>query len=333
METIFDYILKNNKKITKENFNSVDSLILARLSYLPIHKLLTKNEKSSLKRILSILECFSEKMFLDYKNDIKLINLLYTSKRFNDLVVSDCDEIVNKDTFEQFGALVVDLEYAKYISFKGTDKSIIGIKEDLDMSYKDIESQKKALIYFDDIASKYDDKFILGGHSKGGNIAIYAAIFTNDDNKDRIYNIYNFDGPGFLPEILENEGYTKILPKIITIVPSSSVIGLLLNRKEKVKIVESSNFFVMQHDLYSFEIKGKDFKYVKKLTKISKYTEGIMKNIQESLSDEEKKGIIDNVYKFLENDEIKNINEISIKSIAKLIGNRIKTKKKEKKDD
>lgn len=208
-----------------------------------------------LKRILSILECFSEKMFLDYKNDIKLIKLLILSSRFNELVVSDCVENVDKKTFEQFGAVVIDLGFEKYISFKGTDKSIIGIKEDLDMSYKDIPSQKEALRYFEYISDKYTDNFILGGHSKGGNIALYSAIYTSFDKQDRIDKIYNFDGPGFLPEVLNYVGYDNILNKIITILPTSSVIGLLLNRKEKVKLVSSSNFFVMQHDLYSFEVK------------------------------------------------------------------------------
>lgn len=329
MGTIFDYISKNKNRITKDNFNPLDSLILARLSYLPIYKILEKNESMKLKRILSILECFSEKMFLDYKNDIKLIKLLILSSRFNELVVSDCVENVDEKTFEQFGAVVIDLGFEKYISFKGTDKSIIGIKEDLDMSYKDIPSQKEALRYFEYISDKYTDNFILGGHSKGGNIALYSAIYTSFDKQDRIDKIYNFDGPGFLPAVLNYVGYDNILNKIITILPTSSVIGLLLNRKEKVKLVSSSNFFVMQHDLYSFEVKNNDFKYEKNLTKISKYTNELMSKLQVSLNDSQKKVIIDNIYNFVENEQIKNLNEISVKSLIKVIKEKIK-KEREK---
>lgn len=329
METIFDYISKNKNRITKDNFNPVDSLILARLSYLPIYKILYSDESMKLKRILDILACFSEKMFLDYKNDIKLVELLDKSSRFNELVVSNCVENVDENTFEQFGAMVIDLGFSKYISFKGTDKSIIGIKEDLDMSYKDIPSQKAALEYFNDVSNKYLTNFILGGHSKGGNVALYAAIYTNISNQNKIDKIYNFDGPGFLKEVLDYAGYDNILDKIITILPTSSVIGLLLNRKEKVKLVSSSNFFVMQHDLYSFEVKGKDFKYEKNLTKISKYTNELMTKIQTSLNDKQKKDIIDNIYNFVENEQIKNLNEISVKSLIKVVKEKIK-KEREK---
>lgn len=330
MSTIFDYVLENNEIITNKNFNPVDSLILTRLSYFPIHKILNPDESMDLKRLLRILECFSEKIFVDYENDMKLIKTLIQSKRFNNLIVSNCVEKIDNKNFEQFGAIVIDLGFVKYISFKGTDKSIVGIKEDLDMSYKNIPAQNAALNYFNDISNKLDGEFILGGHSKGGNVAIYAAIFTSDLNKSRIQKIYNFDGPGFLDEVLQNKGYDKILNKIVTILPTSSFVGLLLNRKEKVKLINSNNFFVMQHNIYSFEIKGKDFEYVKDFTKISQYANDFMTKFQEKVSSEKKKQIIDNIYNFIEKDEIKNLNDIDIKSIINLIKLKIKNKKKEK---
>lgn len=296
MKTIFEYISSNREKLTEDNFNPVDSLVLARLSYLPMHKIINTNEKMKLKELLNILKCFRDEFFVDVANDKKFVNFLSKSNRFLDLELSDCVESVSKDESKQFGALVIDLGFSKYISFKGTDRSFVGIKEDLDMSYKNIPAQKEVLKYFNNIAKKYDNsRFILGGHSKGGNIAIYAGIYTDDKNRNRIKSIYNFDGPGFLDEVLEEEGYNKILNKIYTILPTSSFIGLLLKRKEKVKFVNSDNFFVMQHDVFSWHVSGKDFSYTTNQTKISKTASKSIKKLQESISSKEKEALIESI--------------------------------------
>lgn len=325
MEMIFDYLVKNQGEITKENFNIVDSLIITRIVYLPFNLILRKNESRKLKELLKILSCYKDKYFL-LKDDIKLVQYLLKNKRFRNLEISNYVNILDRVSEKQFGALTIDLGFTTYVSFEGTDKTLVGWKEDFNMSFKKIPAQDEAYKYLVDILDKTSGDVIVGGHSKGGNLAIYSCIYLSDNK--RIKKIYNFDGPGFLSEVLDEKGYDDIKDRIITIIPQSSIIGVLLNRKEKVNVINSSSFFVMQHDPYSWEIKGNDFVYLDKLTNISKSLDKSISTFLEQTTPTQRMDFIDNVYKIITSENssgyIQGIRQVDGKIITKFINNVLK---------
>lgn len=322
MATIFDYLDENKEHITKENFNILDSLIITRIVYLPFNDILYKNEKKPLSYLLNIVCKYQDKYYL-MNDDIKLVKYLLNSNRFKNIEVFNYVNSIDEKLEKQFGAMVFDLEFANYVCFKGTDKTLIGWKEDLNMSYDKIPSQEQALKYLNKILKTSDKNILVGGHSKGGNLAIYSSIYIDDAS--RILKIYNFDGPGFLSDTLNEKGYDKIVDKIETIIPSSSIIGLLLNRKEKIKIINSTSFFVMQHDLYSWEVNKNDFVYLDKITNISASLNKSISLWMDQTTPKQRKEFINSVYsKIIKEKSVRNLKEINTEVITKLLNNILK---------
>lgn len=322
MATIFDYLDENKELITKENFNILDSLIITRIVYLPFNDILSKNEKKPLSYLLNIVCKYQDKYYL-MNDDIKLVKYLLNSNRFKNIEVFNYVNSIDEKLEKQFGAMVFDLEFANYVCFKGTDKTLIGWKEDLNMSYDKIPSQEQALKYLNEILKTSDKNILVGGHSKGGNLAIYSSIYIDDAS--RILKIYNFDGPGFLSDTLNEKGYDKIIDKIETIIPSSSIIGLLLNRKEKIKIINSTSFFVMQHDLYSWEVNKNDFVYLDKITNISASLNKSISLWMDQTTPKQRKEFINSVYsKIIKEKSVRNLKEINTEVITKLLNNILK---------
>lgn len=270
---ILEYIKwRGDIEFKNDRFNKIDALIFSRISYIYFDGIIKKDESILLKDAM--------KQFLDSKDreertiwedDVNLAKLLIKSDRYANLLLSDYVNKLDNEEEKQFSALLITMpNLEKVVSFRGTDNTVVGWKEDFNMSFdKSVPAQKESVKYLNKILEKYKEKITLVGHSKGGNLAIYSAIFINDKYNSRIKNIYNFDGPGFNKVILEDEKYNKILSKIKTYIPRSSIVGLILDRKEKVKIVKSSEKSIMQHDVYSWHIMGKNFVYEKNISKDS----------------------------------------------------------------
>ena len=163
------------------------------------------------------------------------------SKRFGTMKATKFVNKIEVENEKQFSAITIIMpDNTLYVSFRGTDNTIVGWKEDFNMSFKShIASQISAKEYLNMIAELYPNKKIrVGGHSKGGNIAVYSAIFAAPQIIDRIINVYNNDGPGFCEDILETQEYQKMINKVHTYIQQSSIIGRLMNHKEKYTIIE-----------------------------------------------------------------------------------------------
>lgn len=165
---------------------------------------------------------------------------------------------------KQFSAVTFRLsEKLGYVAFRGTDASIVGWKEDLSMAYTaPIPSQLEAVRYLRELSAALPEwRFILGGHSKGGNLAEYAAACIDEETKERILAVYNHDGPGFLPGAMDMTNFDTIRARIHKTVPESSVIGPLLEQHSGFRVVQSSAFLYLQHDPFSWLIENGDFLY------------------------------------------------------------------------
>lgn len=314
MANILDYLnWRGDISFLYSPFNEVDNLILSRLSYFPFENFIKNVETFSIKNAyLKFLDC-DDKTVLQ-KEDLDLFPALAKSERFSNLMLSD---FINKFSIEnekQFSAITIHLpNNSLYVSFRGTDASLIGWKEDFNMCFlENIPSQEDSIKYIEMISNKYpDNKLLVGGHSKGGNLAIYSSIFCSDNVKEKISTVYNNDGPGFSDKVIKSKEYISALDKIISFVPQTSIIGRLLNHEEKYIVVKSSQSGILQHDLFTWQIYGKEFEKLDNITVKSLFIDKTISQWLESVSPDKREKFIDTVFQILSDTNVSNINELN----------------------
>ena len=299
MANINDYLRwRGDVKITKEYpFNEIDSMILARFSYLLFDRINMKKTET-IADISFKMKDFPNEDFL-YNGDKELITNLGESRRFKDLKVTDYVENNNKNTEEQFGAITIHISSRElYISFIGTDRSIFGWKEDFNMGFMDtVPCQIAGRDYAYKISLKYPHKKIrIGGHSKGGNVAIYAAITNPRRFQNKIIKVYNYDGPGFSKDIINKYETDDIIKKIETYIPQDSIIGRVLNHKEKTTIALSLEKGILEHDIFSWQVFRDDLIKVEKNTESSENIDKTLTNWVENTTNEQRKIFIDIIF-------------------------------------
>ena len=217
-------------------------------------------------------------------------------------------------TQTQFSAITFKLtEDTYFVVYRGTDNTLVGWKEDFNMSFVcPVPAQTLAVEYLEMIAKQFDGKIIVGGHSKGGNLAVYAAAFCDPEIQERITMVYNYDGPGFTENVLAEEGYKRICGRIKTYVPQSSVVGMLLGHEEKYTIVHSSNpTMLLQHDTYTWDIRRNKFVYLETVTNSSKFIDSTLKGWMSSLDSARREKVVDTIYNILLQTKAKTIKDLS----------------------
>ncbi|MBR1414189.1 MAG: DUF2974 domain-containing protein [Bacilli bacterium] len=313
MANINDYLeWRGDLSLRDYQFNEIDSMILARFSYLRFDKI-KFNNGDTIKSISKKMSNLDNDEFL-YNGDKELITNLGNSDRFNNMLITDYVNNSSKEIEKQFGAITIHLNNDEmYVSFIGTDSTINGWKEDLNMSFmENVPCQLDGKKYLEDIASKYPNKKIrIGGHSKGGNVAIYSAITVDSLIQDRIIKVDNYDGPGFNKKIVNQYGNSKIIKKIETYIPQDSVVGRILYHKEKVSISYSNEKGIYQHDIYSWQvIKDKMIKSEKNTENSENITKTI-NNWLETTTNEQRKIFIDSVFELFYKTESNTFKEVS----------------------
>ncbi len=311
MANIFDYIKwRGDLSLQKDEFNEIDNLILSRFSYFPFDKIIKENEVVTIKELSKrFQENDVKKMAILWKDDIKLFPQMGMSKRFGEMRATKYVNKINIEQEKQFSAITIIMpDDTIYVSYRGTDNTVIGWKEDFNIAFRShIPSQLDALKYLEEIAEKYPNKLRIGGHSKGGNLAVYASVFANKNLKDRIINIYNNDGPGFNDEIIEKEEYKEIIKKVNTYIPQDSIFGRLLNHEEKYTVVKSTQKGLMQHDLYSWQLIGKKFISLKEVTNGSKFIDKSIKDWFEQIDINQREQVIDIIFQIINTTKIETI--------------------------
>ena len=292
-------------------FNEIDSMILARFSYLRFDEI-EMNSKENVEEVSNKMKYLNDDKFL-YNGDKELITNLGKSERFKNMLITDYVEIEDKKIEKQFGAVTIHISDEElYISFIGTNSTINGWKEDFNMSFmSNVPCQIAGKEYLQMIAEKYPKKKIrVGGHSKGGNVAIYSAITASREVQNRIIKVYNYDGPGFSTEIIKDYGENEIIEKIETYLPQDSIIGRILNHKEKTTIVLSVEKGIYQHDIYSWQVLKDDIIKLEKNTQSSEDINETLKNWINNTTEEQRKAFIDTVFELFYSTEAKTFGEI-----------------------
>ena len=284
MASMLDYIAwRGDLSFSSSAPNEVDALIFSTLSYIPFRGSVERNPEKPVLLRQAAREFFDipdPEGYIRTQNDLELLKAAGESQRFGNIRIAEYRKIFIKERDTQFAAVTFLLDDGSiFISFRGTDNTLVGWKEDFSMCFRrEIPSQKLAKQYLQDVLMDHSGPVRVSGHSKGGNVAVYAVSQSVPVIRERILEVYNQDGPGFSEAFLEDPGYRQILPILHTQVPQSSVIGMILNRAEPIAIVKSNQSGIMQHDPFSWEVQGNRLVAVDSLSGNSIFLQLTIKN-------------------------------------------------------
>lgn len=307
MDNVLTY-LENCGSVSFEDmpFNEVDAAILARLCFIPFDEAVPQ----AYEKLVGLGEALEEAAAIPhlqermyYTWDYELLQKARGRRRLGELKVSGFMNFIDEEKETQFSAILYHLPDGRiYLVFRGTDDTLVGWKENFNMVITfPVPAQTMGLAYFNEAAEAFPDKpFILGGHSKGGNIAVFAGAFCDEKVRGQIQKIYNFDGPGFGSETLRTEGYQAVLPKISTYVPQSSVIGMLLEQEGGYTVIHSGSVGLMQHNILSWEVEGRRFKKLEKITAGSKLMDSTFKTWLKEMTPEQREIFVEVIFSVVE---------------------------------
>jgi hypothetical protein len=311
MANIFDYLLwRGDLSLKASPFNAVDNLIITHLSYLPFEGIVPGIGERETVTAADAARAFGEKYkndprhydcILNSKDDPAFLEAFGASARYKDMRLAAYINIIDPDKEKQFAALtVLTGDKSAFAAFRGTDNSIVGWKEDFNMSFSpEIPSQAEAVRYLEKIARLYGKRLRVGGHSKGGNLAIYAASFCSPKIRKRITAIYANDAPGLSRKMISSEGYRDIREKIFSFVPETSIIGLLFEHEENYTVVKSVQTGLLQHDVYSWQVTREDVERLEKINKESRFIEKTLKEWLSGIDNKQRQDFTEALFKIL----------------------------------
>lgn len=270
MNDILDYIYwRGDLTFEQDNFNEIDAIILSKFSYIDFNLLadetltaceLTIHEAANLWDKAD-RQLFMPTGYLLHEKAYEALALAGNSNRFKDILIKEDIKQFSVEDESQFGVTTFHHKgYPLFIAFEGTDLRSLGWKEDLQMSYlPQVPSQRLAAEFLEEHFKQYPYPVSIGGHSKGGNLAVYGAIFIHEDYQIFLDKVYSFDSPGFRKSILTNEQYQNVKSKIHSYVPQDGIIGLLMHKLEEQHVIYSHANDSNQHDVFTWEIQGNRF--------------------------------------------------------------------------
>ena len=271
MANVFDYIKwRGDLSFELSPLNEIDALIFCELSYIFYDGIVPEDSADGYVTLKEAAEVFFERNAgrdeislgeIVPKEIVTLLRVAAASHRFSDVPLAHFVNVIDDETVEQFSAIsFFPTENTVFVAYRGTDDTITGWREDFRMAFlTPVPAQKRAEEYL--LAASNDaEKIYVGGHSKGGNLALWAAMNSPDEIAERIEKVYNFDGPGFLDDVWEGELYARIANKISTVIPTGSVVGLLLKHDKHYRVTKSSaKNHLYQHDALTWEVEGVEF--------------------------------------------------------------------------
>ena len=327
MNTIIDYLdWRGDLSFNQDPLNEVDNLIFSVLSYSDFSGVVPGLDKPGSVTLQEAADRIGPAPHEVTTNLTRsffaalplLLEKCAQTERFANLQLSHYIDRIEFAKAEQFSAVVFSLdEQLHFIAFSGTDDTLAGWKEDLEMSFREaVPAQKDATRYVQAVMANLSGDFYLGGHSKGGNLAVYAAAHLTPEEQQRIIAVYNNDGPGFLANIIEKEGYQRIIHKVTTFIPQSSVAGILLEHEEKFQIIRSNETGLMQHNAFSWEVLGKHFVYEQELSKSSLVLSQAIRAWLNNISLEERSQFVEALFKVIDATGAKTLSELSEDKLA-----------------
>lgn len=322
---VFDYLeWRGDLTFKQSEFNEIDALILSIFAYLDFTCVKSNTILFFQDAVTYINQLPNE---LKYKGPsiimrfvVELANQAAQSSRFKDIGVLGYQSITDEVQEIQFAAITFLLaDQTAFLSFRGTDNSLVGWKEDFNMCFIDgIPSQIEAAKYATKIAQQVNMPLRLGGHSKGGNLSIWASTQLLSNYKNAIIDIYSNDGPGFSTDFLQSDQYLDIKNKIRSFVPESSIVGVLMEHDEYT-IIRSSNPSLLQHDPFSWLVQGTHFVYNDSRSFSGRQFERIISSWLRAMSKQEREELIESIYDIIISSNAKTLDDLDKKKIKSLL--------------
>lgn len=322
MANILDYIdWRGDLTFQQSPLNAVDALILAEFAYLPLEGIIGEGQEITVSDAFKAYSPDSvpeNKRIISFQEDNLLFAKMAVAERYKDILISRYVNFIDVDAQVQFSAMVLDLGDGRaYAAFRGTDNTVVGWKEDMALSYMEYTpGQQCAVQYLDSCFYDLSHELIIGGHSKGGNLAVFAAAFCEKQLREHISDVYAFDAPGFSEEIAASEEYSAVLEKVHSFVPESSVVGMLLASGSENTIVRSSGVGIMQHLAYNWEVLRTEFLRSDGLSKSGSFVSRTLSNWLGELSEDDKRNFVDTIFQVIEAPEKSTISEINSNKLA-----------------
>ncbi len=241
------------------------------------------------------------------------------SRRFGEAQLVGYINRISDDEQMQFSALTFLLgDDALFVAFRGTDDTLVGWKESFNMSFlSPVPAQTEAEQYVARAAEAFPNrKIYLGGHSKGGNLAVWAAVKVPKEVNERIVTVYNNDGPGFNTEFISSEEYAYTRDRIKTLVPQTSIVGMMLEHEENYEVVESSYSGLLQHNSFSWRVMGGHFIHLDTVTEESKKIDSTLKEWLYEMTNDERREFFDTLYEILSSTHAKTLSELNADKLA-----------------
>lgn len=323
MPGINDYLdWRGDIPATADNINEVDNLIFCLLAYVDFEGILPADPTAE---GITLREAAKE-YFFTHKEDethplglivpaqiVTLFRRLSETPRYRDLWLTGYVNEVSQEREMQFSALTVCLPGQGYfVAFRGTDDTIVGWKEDFHLAYLDeVPAQRKAANYLDSIPLKDRDILYVGGHSKGGNLAVWGAVHASERTQRAIKRVYSNDGPGFTEAMIKSEAYQRMSDRLTFLLPQSSLVGLLLANDSTYQIIKSRTLGLFQHDGLSWEVMGASLIRQEKLSGRGVRTDTVVRERIDSMTKEEKRTFVEMMFEILESTGATTLTELA----------------------
>ena len=326
MSTIFDYLDHvTYDSIYDRPFKELDVLALTELTYLPFDRIVPQGDTTNIEVRLSDATDLVDRItdFIVTDQHLQLVDSLATSKRFKNIKLLNYVDEYDPDVQKQFAAMTYRLTMDVYlVVFRGTDDTLIGWKEDFHMTYMDhVPSQRRAASYLQHIMKEFPKgRFMIAGHSKGGNLAAYACSYLPDHLIERVDAIYCYDAPGLNKAIIETEGYQRIAHLVHRFVPQGSIVGMMLEVPEPATIVKSRAFGgFAQHDAFTWMVEKDGFVTLDQTSPDSQQTDETLKQWVRETSADERKKFFDTFFGIFLDAGITSINDLmDLKNFSKI---------------
>ena len=305
MANLLDYLeWRGDLPFSASPFNEVDAALLSHISTLDLRGIVPERaEPVPLPRAAELFFKTEEARrkslgLLQPERILPMFRLMGTSERFADSALACFRSRISMKREEQFCAVTILLPDGTFcVSYRGTDDTIIGWKEDFDLATSEaVPAQNDAKRYLEDAARTFPGEILICGHSKGGNLAVYAASMADAEVQKRIRRVYNFDGPGFMGPFLEHDGYRNIADRTVTILSQNAMVGTLLEPVGKRVIVTSNAFGPLAHDGFTWEVLGKRFVRSEALSESSQRFDTAISVTIESMTNEERQAFVDELF-------------------------------------
>jgi hypothetical protein len=327
MADLFDYILwRGDLKFDRNPFNPVDNIVFSQLSYLPMEGIVPGPQDDGGVTIGEL----SEKYAIIQKDNpsglsnditvngaISVINAIGSAPRYKDCKLFGYTSNIDLDQEKQFAAFCAvigkkRLSRRMLVVYRGTDMTLIGWKESFNMSFiTSIPSQREAVSYLEKMAMRFRYPLIIAGHSKGGNLAIYASAFCSKRTRGRITVIYSNDAPGFHKEVIQSTGYKAICGRIQAFIPQSSLIGMLFEHSETPMVIKSSESGPMQHNLCSWEVTYNNIADAGELTPQSSFINNIICEWIDQIEEGQRQQFIQAIYRILVSCDVESVTDLT----------------------